>query len=295
MATNEEIVKILDTRTDADSPLTEGLVQDMVSLSRHGVSLVRSDGTGIMKGAFTADPTDAASSRAVDTAPTNGSIANVNVNMVMEVLTGTAAGNYSTVVEVGGSSGRMTQDTNLYSLGARSGDEYRIIYGEATDHAHTHDGVDSPTLGISPAGMIVPYAATTAPSGWLLCDGSAVSRTTYATLFALVSTTFGIGDGSTTFNVPDMRGRVAIALDNLGGGSADVITDTEADSLGGTEGDENTQSHSHDIEGNNDASQNTYVSFKSGTSSSSVSTAGYGAGASQNKQPYMALGYIIKT
>ena len=50
------------------------------------------------------------------------------------------------------------------------------------------------------------YGGATAPSGWLLCDGTAVSRTTYAALFAVISTTFGTGDGSTTFNVPDMRG-----------------------------------------------------------------------------------------
>src|SRR6185503_20590605 len=52
-----------------------------------------------------------------------------------------------------------------------------------------------------------------APSGWLNCDGSAVSRTTYANLFAAIGTTFGAGDGSTTFNVPDLRGRVIAAVD----------------------------------------------------------------------------------
>lgn len=54
------------------------------------------------------------------------------------------------------------------------------------------------------------YSAT--PSGWLLCDGSAVSRTTYAALFAVISTTFGVGDGSTTFNLPDGRGRALIGV-----------------------------------------------------------------------------------
>lgn len=57
-----------------------------------------------------------------------------------------------------------------------------------------------------PTGTVFHYAGSTAPSGWLLCDGSAVSRTTYAGLFASISTTFGTGDGSTTFNVPDTRG-----------------------------------------------------------------------------------------
>ncbi len=59
-------------------------------------------------------------------------------------------------------------------------------------------------------GLIFPYAGDTAPTGWLLCDGAAVSRTTYADLFALIGTTYGAGNGSTTFNVPDLKGRVMI-------------------------------------------------------------------------------------
>lgn len=58
----------------------------------------------------------------------------------------------------------------------------------------------------APVGAIVPYGGTTAPNGWLLCQGQAVSRTTYAELFAIIGTNFGTGDGSTTFNIPDLRG-----------------------------------------------------------------------------------------
>lgn len=61
-----------------------------------------------------------------------------------------------------------------------------------------------------PAGMIFEFAGSSIPTGWLACDGSAVSRTTYAALFSAISTTWGPGDGATTFNVPDKRGRVAI-------------------------------------------------------------------------------------
>jgi len=59
---------------------------------------------------------------------------------------------------------------------------------------------------LMPTGTVLHFAGSSAPTGWLLCDGSAVSRTTYATLFALLSTTYGIGDGSTTFNVPNTSG-----------------------------------------------------------------------------------------
>lgn len=58
---------------------------------------------------------------------------------------------------------------------------------------------------LAPTAAVLPYAATTAPDGWLLCDGSAVSRTTYSFLFAAIGTSYGSGDGSTTFNVPDYR------------------------------------------------------------------------------------------
>lgn len=63
------------------------------------------------------------------------------------------------------------------------------------------------TGGIIPAGTIVAFAATTAPAGWANCDGAAISRTGNAALFAAIGTTYGSGDGSTTFNKPDCRGR----------------------------------------------------------------------------------------
>ena len=75
-----------------------------------------------------------------------------------------------------------------------------------------------------PAGTVVDFAGATAPTGWLLCYGQAVSRATYAALFAAISTTFGTGDGSTTFNVPDLRGRVTAGQDDMGGTSANRLT-----------------------------------------------------------------------
>jgi len=68
-----------------------------------------------------------------------------------------------------------------------------------------------------PTGVVIAFAGASAPSGYLLCDGSAVSRTTYATLFALIGETYGVGDGSTTFNLPNVKGR-AIAGKGAGTG-----------------------------------------------------------------------------
>ena len=92
------------------------------------------------------------------------------------------------------------------------------------------------------SGMLMPYAGATAPTGWLLCYGQAISRTTYADLYSAIGTTYGPGDGSTTFNVPDLRGRVIAGKDDMGGTSADRLTDQsgglDGDVLGDTGGTE---------------------------------------------------------
>lgn len=85
----------------------------------------------------------------------------------------------------------------------------------------------APSSASMPTGSITMWSTATAPTDWLLCDGSAVSRTTYATLFGVISTTYGTGDGSTTFNLPNLKGRIPVGLDS---------TQTEFDALGETGG-----------------------------------------------------------
>lgn len=68
--------------------------------------------------------------------------------------------------------------------------------------------------GPSPIGAIIQYGAATVPSGWLSCDGSAVSRTTYSGLFAIIGTAYGAGNGSTTFNVPNLSGYIIAYQDS---------------------------------------------------------------------------------
>lgn len=92
------------------------------------------------------------------------------------------------------------------------------------------------TAGAIPSGTVAQYAGSVAPAGWLVCDGSAISRTTYADLFAAIGTTHGAGDGSTSFNIPDIRGRVVAGkagagtfatLGAVGGSETHSITLTE--------------------------------------------------------------------
>ena len=79
-----------------------------------------------------------------------------------------------------------------------------------------------------PIGGVFPFAGTTAPTGYLLCDGSAISRTTYSDLFTEIGTTYGAGDGSTTFNVPDTRG-----IFIQGAGSQTISSKSFSGTLGG--------------------------------------------------------------
>ena len=82
-----------------------------------------------------------------------------------------------------------------------------------------------PTQYFLPTGAQIPYGGDTAPPGFLLEDGAAVSRSAYANLFAVIGTKYGAGDGNTTFNVPDKRGRCSIGQDNMGSGAASRVTD----------------------------------------------------------------------
>lgn len=79
-------------------------------------------------------------------------------------------------------------------------------YNPTTGELELLAGGTSTLYAEAPIGSIMPYGGATAPDGFLLCQGQAVSRTTYAELFAVIGTSFGSGDGSTTFNVPDLRG-----------------------------------------------------------------------------------------
>lgn len=81
-----------------------------------------------------------------------------------------------------------------------------------TDALILHDGSAAGGIEIVPSGTIVAFGNTTAPTGWLVCNDTAVSRTTYARLFAITGTSFGIGDGSSTFNLPDLRDRVPLGF-----------------------------------------------------------------------------------
>jgi|688.fasta_scaffold930378_1 microcystin-dependent protein len=117
--------------------------------------------------------------------------------------------------------------------------------------------VTAGTVGsLLPSGTVLPFAGSTAPTGWLLCDGTAVSRTTYANLFAAISTYWGYGNNSTTFNLPDLRGRFLRGRDGGIARDPDRASRTAANTGGatgdnvGSVQDDKMQGHFHQIRHN---------------------------------------------
>ena len=140
-------------------------------------------------------------------------------------------------------------------------------------------------------GTIAPYGGASAPSGYLLCDGSAVSRTTYAGLFNVIAELYGVGDGSTTFNVPSLAGKIPVGI------GASGITNR------GDTGGEQTHTlivdeipahtHNSNIYSSNDG--NVGGTQNSVTKNWAATTSTGGGLGHNNMQPYVGTEYIIKT
>ena len=156
-----------------------------------------------------------------------------------------------------------------------------------------------------PIGAVVSYAGLNAPTGWLICDGRAISRTIYANLFTIIGTQYGAGDGSTTFNIPNLKGKVVVGLDG---------NDTDFDTIGKTSGEkkhtltvEEMPSHSHILYSNKDYQSSpgagywgwdlldgwAYGGEQDVTNGGGTRNSG-GSQSHNNLQPYQVQNYIIK-
>jgi len=167
-----------------------------------------------------------------------------------------------------------------------------------------------------PAGMMAPYGGAVTPSGWLLCNGAAVSRTVYANLFAAIGTGWGSGDGSTTFNIPQTQGVFLRGVDNGQMNDPDTLTRT-AIQPGGNSGDNvgsyqgwQIQSHNHTLSdpthhhtyaapnggsGGGSASGTTGQAPATNTSSSATGITIAATGGNQTNPNNVYVNYIIKT
>lgn len=223
-----------------------------------------------------------------------------------------------------------------YMTGSKALDTTTLVVDQANDRVGI--GISSPTqkldvvgtvkatafsgYGVSPIGSVTAYAGSSAPTGWLLCDGSTVSQTTYADLYALISTTYGPAIGG-NFTLPDLRGRTAVGvnttayLTTLGAtaGSANSILIAHSHGAGTLTAD-SAGSHSHTVthtmRGNGgtqpfgnfavgDAFSHSTITLTSSTDgahthaiSGSTGGIGSGSGVNENLQPSLALNYIIR-
>jgi len=191
---------------------------------------------------------------------------------------------------------------------------------EATKY--NFDGANLTDIEGIPTATIIPWSDTSVPSGFLDCDGAAVSRSTYAALFAIIGTTYGSGDGSTTFNVPNLEDNVPVgrspgkALASTGGSNTASITHTG--NVSGSTGNATLStaqlaSHSHPQGGTSGPQTMTspapkigpnrlYVPDNTGSTGSggahSHNMSANFAGNTSNPsilQPYLTVNYIIKT
>jgi microcystin-dependent protein len=177
-------------------------------------------------------------------------------------------------------------------------------------------------------GDIKITSRSTAPARWLFCRGQAISRATYAGLFAAIGTTYGSGDGSTTFNVPDLGGRVVAGLEASATRLTSAVSGINGAALGASGGNQNMQQHTHtatvtdpghqhqiraqtSVAGSGGgggwfnaptaplATDPTYpalsgtTGMNSATTGITVSNANAGTGSSQNVQPTIVLNYLI--
>ena len=207
---------------------------------------------------------------------------NVSVSGNMNIAGNTSIGGTVTIV------GANVQAANAKVCAS-------AFYGDATN-----------MTGLLPSGVILPYGASASPTGFLLCNGQAVSRSTYSSLFAIVSSLYGDGNGSSTFNVPDLRGRFIAGWDAgtsvLTSVTANMVLGSSIANTGGAQAITlavaQMPAHTHDITPmrqdsprTGGGSGNVYDAISGTVSTSSTG----GDGAHSNIPPTMILNYIIKT
>ena len=319
--------KSASSNSTADSTInwSEGMspssVNDSARAMMARVAEWRDDISGSLSGSGTSTAYTVTTNQGLPSTPTTG-------QMIAFVPSATNGAGVTLAVD-GGTAYAIRQDTSTAVAAGTmiAGSPYTVMFNGT--YWLLRDFYVNATLSnyLIPVGAIIPYTGSSAPnSNFVLPAGQCISRTTYATYFALVSTTFGACDGTTTFAVPDLRGRVIAALDNLNGSAASRLTSTyfgsSGNTVGNTGGSEShtlteaqlpsltktlsitDPGHTHTYTGpgggggsyNANSPSNSFTTLTSGTSTTGISgTVSFGSGnAHPNVQPTMVMTMILR-
>jgi microcystin-dependent protein len=232
--------------------------------------------------------------------------ANTTLSDIATALTGSIAADGQTPV-----TGTLNMTSNLISNLAdpvSAQDATTKNYVDTADAVLTADVAALQTeidaINSIPTGALNMWPTASAPTGWLICNGSAVSRTTYATLFGIIGTTYGTGDGSTTFNLPNLQGKMPIGVSGSytlasTGGSADAVLVSHTHTASVTDPGHNHTANGADRAGGyaagSDAIDRVDQTTSTSTTGISVTNSTEGvSGTGANLPPYLAINFIIK-
>lgn len=225
-----------DSTADPTINWSEGMspssVNDSARAMMARVAEWRDDISGSLTGAGTSTAYTLTTNQGIATpTPTTG--------QMLAFVPGTTNGSGVTLAVDGGTAYPIRSDTSTAVASGTliAGTPYTMMFNGT--YWLLRDFYVNATLSsyLVPVGALLPYTGSSAPNAnFVLPYGQCISRTTYATYFAMVSTTFGVCDGTTTFGVPDLRGRVFAGIDNMGGSAASRLTSTYFGSSGNTLG-----------------------------------------------------------
>ncbi|MGE4382260.1 MAG: phage tail protein [Arcobacter sp.] len=179
---------------------------------------------------------------------------------------------------------------------------------EIDNNIYTKAQMNNILLSVISAGTVIAFANSSVPTGFLECNGALLSRTTYADLFAVIGTTYGVGDGSTTFAIPDLRGEFIRGFDNgKGTDSGRTIGSSQSDAYGShshTGSTNSTGAHTHAVDVGADIGGTNYVRGSGGSYQTSKSTSSAGthshtvtinaSGSTETRPRNIAMMYCIK-
>ena len=178
----------------------------------------------------------------------------------------------------------LNSDSDKNALSARQGKQLKKMIDDIEISGGSGGGSGTTTIinDALPIGSIVPYTSSTIPDNWFVCEGQAISRTEYSELFEVLGTTYGAGDGSTTFNLPNLKGRVPVGKNN---------SDSDFNALGKTGGEKTHTLTADELPVSSLINVAGTITVGSGNGTIKSRTQ---SGSHNNLQPYIVLNYIIK-